>query len=233
MKPKILLVDDVAMFLDLQKMFLKLSSVRILTAGDGAEALEIASREHPSLIFMDLHMPKMDGAECCTRLKNDPALRHIPVVMITTDGRDEDRALCVNAGCDGFMTKPIDRVPYLEMARKFLPNVDRRETRFPFRTKVRFRAFGLTLSGETVDVSRNGVFVATGHEISAETNIDLVFSLREEDGAVVQCKGRIAWINSGQEMRKQSYPVGFGVELIAITEDSKRNLTRFIGEDDK
>jgi CheY-like chemotaxis protein len=113
MTPKILLVDDVAMFLELQKMFLRLSAVRIMTARDGAEALRIAREERPSLIFMDLHMPNMDGAECCSRIKADPALSSIPVVMITSQGREDEKDVCLKAGCDGFMTKPIDRIPYL------------------------------------------------------------------------------------------------------------------------
>jgi CheY-like chemotaxis protein/Tfp pilus assembly protein PilZ len=228
MKPKILLVDDVAMFLDLQKMFLRLSSVRILTARDGTEALELAGKERPSLIFMDLHMPNMDGVECCSKIKADPELKSIPVVMITSEGREEDRDLCLRAGCDGFMTKPIDRVPYLETARRFLPAVDRRETRVPFCAKVKFRAFGLTLTAEIRDISRNGVYIETDYQLDAETPIDLVFALQSEKGAIVQGRGRVAWINSKKEKKKPSYPDGIGVELTAMTEESNRNLNDFI-----
>jgi len=228
MIPKILLVDDVAMFLDLQKMFLRLSSARILTARDGVEALQIATRERPSLIFMDLHMPNMGGAECCAKIKADAELKSIPVVMITSEGKEEDRDLCFKSGCDGFMTKPIDRVPYLELARKFLPTIDRRETRIPYRTKVKFRVFGLTLSGEVMDISRNGVYIATDYEVEADTSIDLVFALQEEREAVIQSRGRVAWVNGKREKKKQSFPVGFGVELIAITEESNRILNGFV-----
>ena len=228
MTPKILLVDDVLMFLDLQKMFLRLSSVRILTASDGTEALEIARKERPSLIFMDLHMPNMDGAECCSKIKADPELKTIPVVMITSEGREKDRELCLKAGCDGFMTKPIDRVPYLETARKFLPAVDRRETRVPFQAKVKFRVFGLTLTGEIRDISRNGVYIATDYDVDAETSIDLVFALQKERGAVVQGKGRVAWVNSKKYKKKPAYPDGFGIELTAITEESNMILNDFM-----
>lgn len=228
MRPKILLVDDVTMFLELQKMFLKLSSVRILTACDGVEALRIAREEIPSLIFMDMHMPNMGGAECCARIKADPVLRSIPVVMITSEGKEDEKAICFDSGCDGFMTKPIDRVKYLEMARKFLPTVDRRETRLPYRAKVKFRAFGLTLSGEIRDISSHGVYIATDYEVAAGTSIDLVFPMQDETGAAVQGRGRIAWVNSGNERKKQLFPAGFGVELTAVTEESKRLLNDFI-----
>jgi CheY-like chemotaxis protein len=228
MTPKILLVDDVAMFLELQKMFLRLSSVRILTANDGVEALQTAKREMPSLIFMDLHMPNMGGAECCARIKEDPQLRSIPVVMITTEGKEEDKALCLKAGCDAFMTKPIDRVLYLEMARKFVPTVDRRETRIPYRGKAKFRVYGLTLSGEILDISARGVYVATDYEVEKETSLELVFAVQEQNCAVIQARGRVAWVNSRNDKRKKAFPAGFGVELIAITEESNRTLQHFV-----
>ena len=228
MTPKILLVDDVPMFLELQKMFLRLSSVRILTAKDGVEALQTAKEERPSLIFMDLHMPNMGGAECCARIKGDPQLKSIPVVMITSEGKEEEKAICFKAGCDEFMTKPVDRVLYLEMARRFVPTVDRRETRIPCRAKVKFRVFGFTLSGETLDISDNGVYVATDYEVEMETALELVFSIQEENGAVIQAKGRVAWVNCKNEKNKKNFPAGFGVELIAITEESNRTLKHFV-----
>jgi CheY-like chemotaxis protein len=228
MTPKILLVDDVSMFLNLQKMFLKLSSVRVLTANDGVEALRLAREERPSLIFMDMHMPNMGGAECCARIKADPLLRSIPVVMITSEGKEDDKALCFKAGCDGFLTKPIERVTYLEIARKFLPTVDRREFRMSHRGKVKFRVFGLTLSGEIMDISRNGIYISTDYDVEKESCIELVFALHNEGGAAVQSKGRVAWVNSRKELKKQNYPFGFGVEFLAITEESKRILNHFM-----
>jgi CheY-like chemotaxis protein len=228
MTPKVLLVDDVEMFLELQKMFLKLSSVHALSAKDGVEALRIAKKERPALIFLDLHMPNMNGAECCEQIKADPQLRAIPVVMITTEGKEDDKALCFKAGCDGFMTKPIDRIIYLETARKFLPAIDRRETRIPYRTKVKFRVFGLTLSGDILDISAHGVYVATDYEVDAETVLELVFAIQEENGALIQARGRIAWINRKNDKKKKSYPAGFGVELVAVTEESNRILKYFV-----
>ncbi len=228
MTPKVLLVDDVPMFLELQRAYLGQSSVHILTAKDGAEALEIARKERPELIFMDLYMPNMTGAECCARIKDDPQLRAVPVVMITSEKRGTDKALCDKAGCDDFMTKPIDRVVYLEMARKYVPSIDRRDCRFSCRARVRFRVYGLTLSGEILDVSANGVYVATDYGVEAESVLELAFALKEEAGALVQAKGRIAWVNSKGMPKKQSYPPGFGVELSAITNESRRILDSFL-----
>lgn len=228
MIPKILLVDDVKMFLDLQKMYLKLSSVHLLTAGNGLEAIEVARRERPALVFMDLHMPGMDGAECCARLKADPAFKKVPVIMITSEGRAEDRGLCERAGCDGFLTKPLDRVRFLDVARRHLPAIDRRDNRVPCQAKVRFRAFGVTLSGDVLDISTNGIYLAADYEVVAGTELELVFTLPDGSGAVIQAKGRVAWLNSARGRLKQGLPVGFGVEFVAITEESRAALERFV-----
>jgi CheY-like chemotaxis protein/Tfp pilus assembly protein PilZ len=228
MTPKVLLVDDVVMFLDLQKMYLKHSSVRVFTAKDGIQALQIVKKEHPDLIFMDLHMPYMNGADCCALIKEDPQFKSVPIVMVTSEGKESDKDLCQKAGCDDFLTKPIDRVLYLEMARKYLPTINRRNPRVSCREKVKFRVFGLTLTGEVMDISAHGVFIATDDEVEAETMLDLVFALEEENGALIQTRGRVAWVNSKKNKKKHGFPAGFGVELLAITEDSKWILDHFM-----
>ena len=228
MIPKILLVDDVNMFLELQKTYLKLSSVRVVTAKDGSEALHVVKKERPSLVFMDLHMPNMDGAECCARLKADPEFKVLPIVMITSEGKGEERQSCFRAGCDDFLTKPLDRTRFLETARKYLPAIDRRDTRVPCRTKVKFRAFGLTLSGEVLDMSPNGIYIAADYEVEIGTMLEVVFALPDESGSVIQAKGKVAWLNSKKGRRKQNHPAGFGVEFVAITEESKAALKLFV-----
>src|ERR1035437_2297560 len=126
MNSKILLVDDVQMFLEIEKEFFLQSSGDILTAKDGCEALDAVKTGQPDLVFMDLQMPKMDGASCCQVIKSDSTISKIPVVMITSSEKKEDRELCYSAGCDYFLTKPLDRNRFLEIARKYVPAVDRR-----------------------------------------------------------------------------------------------------------
>lgn len=225
---KILLVDDVNMFVELQKGFLKQSSVTILTAGDGVEALKVCRTARPALIFMDLHMPNMNGAECCAAIKADPALKSIPVIMMTSAGKEDDKSLCIKAGCDNFLTKPLDRQLYLELARSYLPEIDRRDRRIDCRAKVKFRAFGVSLSGEIANLSALGIYIATDYAMETDTVIDLVFALPEEDGAIIHTKGRVAWPNSKTDRHKLSLPEGFGVEFIAITEESKAALASFV-----
>src|SRR5512146_2027805 len=97
-RPKILLVDDNRLFLEMEKEFLQPCAVMIYTARDGREALELVRMVRRDLIFMDLQMPETDGAECCAILKGDPDMKGIPVVMVVTTERDDDMLRCRRAG---------------------------------------------------------------------------------------------------------------------------------------
>jgi two-component system cell cycle response regulator len=107
---RILVVDDVEPNVRLLEAKLTLEYYEVLTAADGATALQVAADERPDLILLDVMMPGMDGFETCRRLKADPVTRHIPVVLVTAlDGR-EDKMKGLEAGADDFVTKPIDDV---------------------------------------------------------------------------------------------------------------------------
>jgi len=228
MSVNVLVVDDVRMFLELQKGFLKLSSVHVLTACNGLEALQVVKKDRPALIFMDIHMPVMNGAECCAILKADPVYRSIPVVMVTMEGKEDDRALCFDAGCDDYLSKPLDRNTYLSVARKYLPCIDRRDIRAKCRTKIKFRVFGISLSGEVLDVSENGIYVAADYEMEIGTVMDLVFALPWESGGIIRCKGRVAWLNMRKKRLKPSLPEGFGIEFIALAAELRQALANYI-----
>ena len=110
MTARILVVDDVEPNVRLLEAKLTLEYYEVLTAMDGASALEVAAAERPDIILLDVMMPEMDGFETCRRLKADPVTRHIPVVLVTAlDGR-EDKIKGLEAGADDFVTKPIDDV---------------------------------------------------------------------------------------------------------------------------
>jgi two-component system, cell cycle response regulator len=124
--PRILLVDDVKLFLELEKSYLNLTQAQVLTAANGQEALELVRSKRPDLVFLDLYMPVLDGKACCMAIKDDPELAAIPVVMVTTGGKSEEVDLCRAAGCDGLLTKPIDRSAFLDMVSRFIPSFKRR-----------------------------------------------------------------------------------------------------------
>jgi CheY-like chemotaxis protein len=216
------------MFLEIQKGFLKMSIIQIMCARDGCEALAIVKREPPDLIVMDLHMPVMNGAECCAAIKGNPDLSSIPVIMATAAGKEEDHELCRRAGCDGLLTKPFDRALYLDMVRCYIPELDRREKRIPVSTKIRFQAFRVVMTGIVLDLSIRGAYVSTEYELDEGTEVTFAFSLPGDPGAVVQAKGRVCWKNNGAKRMKMDYPPGFGMEFSAFGEGSLAALQKYI-----
>ena len=231
--PKILLVDDTKLFIKLEMEYLKQSSVVVLTAGNGRQALEIARRDRPDLIFMDLNMPEMDGAQCCAALKADPELRSIPVVLVTTAGMDESIMQCRAAGCDGFLTKPIDRTAFLDMGRKFLATINRRERRVPTSLKVLFRIDDRENSfGTCMDISSRGLYIAWSGDVMVEDKIEVSMLVAGSSADLVEGWGRVAWINDGAARKKQKLPEGFGVELLSVPEESAALIRKFlVGEE--
>jgi len=230
MPKKVLLVDDAAMFLEIQKDFLKISSISVLCAKDGLEALEKTRILHPDLLIMDLHMPRMDGAECCAAIKADPALSRIPVIMATSAGKDDDHELCRNAGCDGLLTKPFERGAFLDMVRRFIPELDRLEVRIPFSSAIRFQAFRVTMTGTVLDLSARGIFVATEYDLDVGTEIVLTFALTGENGPLIQAKGVVRWKNTASKKIKEEYPPGFGLEFTAIAGESLSAFKHFLAK---
>jgi CheY-like chemotaxis protein len=230
MPKKVLLVDDAAMFLEIQKDFLKMSSLSVLCAKDGLEAFEKVRILHPDLLVMDLHMPRMTGAECCAAMKADPALSSIPVIMATSAGKDDDHELCRKAGCEGLLTKPFERGQYLDAIRRFIPELDRRESRIPFTAAVRFQAFCVSMTGTILDLSARGIYVATDFELDVGTEVVLAFSLSEGNGPLMQAKGVVRWKNTSDNRLKEKYPSGFGLEFTGIAGDSLSIFQRYLAK---
>lgn len=103
----ILIVEDVDLNRDLLVQLLE-DDYRLVLASDGEAALQQAVEARPDLILMDLSLPRMDGWEATRRLKAEKSLAHIPVIVVSARAMrgDEERARA--AGCDDFLTKPVD-----------------------------------------------------------------------------------------------------------------------------
>lgn len=216
-RKKVLLVDDVHLILELEKAFLKGLPVDVLVAHNGAEALEIVKREHPDLIYLDLNMPVMDGPACCRKLKADPATNGIPVIMVTTAGREQDQLLCRSAGCDDYITKPINGKLFLDKGRKCIADFERRKRRYNYSTDVQFLKNGEPHYGMIADISKGGLFMAVPQGAMPDNPVDLAFSLPlGGNNILVAARGRVAWENRGDDPKKPAYPAGVGVEFTDI-----------------
>ncbi|MEZ0238240.1 MAG: response regulator [Methylophilaceae bacterium] len=106
---RILIVDDDARNVRVLEAMLHADGHATLTAGNGLQALQIATRETPDMILLDVMMPDMNGFEVVEKLKGHAATRNIPIVMITALDDRESRLYALQAGADEFISKPVDR----------------------------------------------------------------------------------------------------------------------------
>ncbi|HLC26931.1 MAG TPA: response regulator transcription factor [bacterium] len=104
---KILVIEDEKDIADLVTYNLKNSGFHVLVAQDGQKALEIARREHPDLVLLDLMLPRMDGTEVCKFLKRDETTREIPIIMLTAKAGEIDRIVGLELGAEDYITKPF------------------------------------------------------------------------------------------------------------------------------
>src|SRR5262247_1726041 len=118
--PRILIVDDQPMNVDILKTRLAVHGYELLTATDGAEALAIASTQHPDLILLDIMMPRIDGIEVCKRLKADTSLPFMPIIMVTAKADSKDIVAGLDAGADEYLTKPVDQAALVARVKSML-----------------------------------------------------------------------------------------------------------------
>lgn len=104
----ILIVDDNAMNLKLTALVLSREGFRVETASSAEEAIRTLREFDPHLILMDIQMPGLDGLELTRKLKQDPESRHILVVALTAYTEDSNRTQALEAGCDDYLSKPVD-----------------------------------------------------------------------------------------------------------------------------
>ena len=124
MTATILLVEDQEDNRTIYRAILEHAGFRVAEARDGEEAIRAAREELPALVLMDISIPKIDGWEATRILKAGPTTAHIPIVALTAHALDSDRARAVEAGCDGYLTKPIEPRAVLAEVRRFLARAD-------------------------------------------------------------------------------------------------------------
>jgi adenylate cyclase len=118
--PRILIVDDNSENLDILRTRLAIHGYAILTADNGEEALTLAREQQPDLILLDVMMPKMDGFEVCRRLKADPALPFMPIILVTAKADSKDIVAGLEAGGDEYLTKPVDQAGLVARVKSML-----------------------------------------------------------------------------------------------------------------
>src|SRR5215471_3175183 len=120
MPGRVLIVDDIPPNVKLLEAKLTSEYYDVITAENGHKAIELARRESPDLILLDVMMPGLDGFKVCEVLKSDPTTAHIPIIMVTALSDAADRVRGLQAGADDFLSKPVRDVPLFARVRSLI-----------------------------------------------------------------------------------------------------------------
>ena len=119
-RARVLIVDDERLNVQLLEVMLEPEGYELVTAESGEAALEAVAHHPPDLMVLDIMMPGMTGYQVATRIKEDPATRHIPIVMLSALDDRNSRAHGLSAGAEAFLTKPVNRAALCQQVKALL-----------------------------------------------------------------------------------------------------------------
>ena len=117
---RILVVEDEESLLKLESILLSSKGYSVTGVMDGKAALEEVRTNRPDLVILDVMLPEIDGFEVCRQIKENPELRHIPVLILTAKKNSQDMARGQQVGCDAYITKPFKSAKVLDMVQELL-----------------------------------------------------------------------------------------------------------------
>ncbi len=216
---KILLVDDMRSFLDLESSFLQRADCRILTAATGLEAIRVAKLEGPDLIILDIEMPEMNGIQACRILKADPATQRVPIIILTSMQMEDEAR---RAGAEHFLRKPIDEPRFLAEVKKFLPIVERAETRVSLDSPITYWRDGEPSYGRLLDLSRTGFFVGALEPQPVGARLEVSFTLPKDfSGKLITAEAMVVRHANGDAG-------GFGCRFFQISSGARLFIEEFL-----
>jgi two-component system phosphate regulon response regulator PhoB len=170
----ILIIEDEKDIVDLIAYHLKQSGFPALTAIDGASGLELAKKERPGLIILDLMLPEMDGKDVCRALKADPNTQSIPILMLTAKAEEMDRVIGFELGADDYVTKPFSP---RELVLRVKAILRRRELPKEGEKKIQ-------MGDLLIDLDRHQVFIKKNSIPLTSTEFKLLLELTSKRGRV-------------------------------------------------
>lgn len=230
-KKIILLADDALFFLILEKSFFSRDEFDVRTAASGSEVMDCVRDYRPDIVFLDMFMPGMNGDECCRRIKEDPDLLQIPVIMVMLSGKEEDLRVCRQAGCEDIILKPINREHFIETAKKYLNIPIRRNPRYMARLKIHLELdTDVLLTEYSLNLSTGGVFIETMNLLEDAAPLVAEFILPNCDLSI-RCKAQVAWVNAPESLKNPDLPVGMGIKFLELSQESFDSLRRYIKDE--
>ena len=212
-KPKILIVDDEPNIVETVRYNLEKAGFRTLTAHDGQRAVELAQREVPDLITLDVMLPEKDGWEVCRLLRQDSRTKAIPVIMLTVKGDEADKVIGLELGADDYLTKPFSPKELVARIKAVLRRVNEPATEEMLsvgdvqidlgRHLVRLKDKPVELTTKEFELLR-ALVEAKGRVLGREFLLDRVWGLEQS----LEIETRTVDVHIGQLRKKLKHEAG-------------------------
>lgn len=225
---KILVADDIDFFREIMCSYFKQTPAEILSASGGIAAISMVRQHKPDLVYLDVGMQDLSGLDCCRRIKADPGLKDIPVVLLFTPERDASLAQIEASGCDGYLSKPFGKHEFLNLGHRFLFDIERRDRRVPCQMTVDFSMAGQSFQGRGHDLSQHGLYVEYRSELPPGKLVSISFMLPTISAERLEARCRISWINQGFPRRNLKLPQGFGLQFLSISDAAAAIVKTYI-----
>lgn len=212
----VLLVDDSGLFRETKEELHRRTHCRLVTASGGTEALTVARRERPDLIFLDAEMRGMTGVDVCRVLKADKLFARTPVVLVCADQKTREESL--RAGADGILDRPVDETAFFDSIRRHLQVFPREEARSLVAWPMTFWRDGVQHRGTIRDLSRGGFFVRTPVRQPVGARVEVSFDVPATDPCHTVVAEAIV-VRAGAEPDR-----GLGCRFFRVTSSARVHL---------
>ena len=216
-KSKILIVDDERNIVETIKYNLEKAGYRTLTAADGQRAIELAQREVPDLITLDVMLPERDGWEVCRTLRQDSRTRAIPIIMLTVRNDETDKIVGLELGADDYLTKPFSPKELVARIKAVL-----RRSKEPASDDV------LTVGTLQIDAGRHMVHVKGQPVELTAKEFELLRALAQAKGRVLSrdvLLDRVWGLEQSMEIETRTVDVHIGQLRKKLGRESRRLVT--------
>jgi two-component system, OmpR family, KDP operon response regulator KdpE len=214
--PTILVVDDDTSIRKFVRVNLDARDYRVLTAGDGEEALSLIKKEHLDLIILDIVMPNMNGFEVCRQIRE---WSRVPIIMLSAKDQEKDKLRCLELGADDYLTKPFSLFELLYRVKSILRRTFN-SNQIPLQSnfndgelEINFDRHAVHLNGQNVNLTSTEYKILSFLAMNAGRIIEPQYILERVWGQEYQDKNQLLWVNICRLRRKLS-KVGEGKNRI-------------------
>lgn len=218
--PKILLVDDVDLFLELERSYLEGCDYDLVTASSGEETLQRLDKIAPDVLLLDYYMPGINGDEVCRSIRQHPRWQKLPILMVTAAGKPEEVKSCLEAGCDDYITKPVNKNELREKVQRLLGQVQRRTAeRVAVKMPLQLQEGGKLHVVSAEDLSTSGAYLKSSTPLAENTTVEI--KLEAQQGESLSIFGKI-------KRTSRQTSDGCGVYFIYPDQQSKKLMDRLV-----